>query len=62
MALLARNSLSDLQLLKVGKIMLSKYGRLMLPSGTFPDKVTPGIDFTDEAVVHCDVPIGKILS
>ena len=62
MALLARNSLSDLQLLKVGKIMLSKYGRLMLSSGTFTDKVTPGIDFTDEAVVHCAVPVVKILS
>ena len=29
----------------------------MLPSGTFPDKVTPGIDFTDEAVVKCDVQL-----
>ena len=33
----------------------------MLPSGTFPDEVTPGIDFTDEAVVQCDVPVPKIL-
>ena len=41
--------------------MLSKYGHLMLPSVTFPDKVTPGIDFTDEAVVQCDVPVVKIL-
>ena len=31
----------------------------MLPSGTFPDQVTPGIDFTDEAVVQCDVPVKK---
>ena len=61
MALPARNSLSHLQLFKVGKIMLSKYRHLMLPSGIFPDKVTPGIDFTDEAVVQCDVPVVKIL-
>ena len=33
----------------------------MLPSGTFPDKVTPGIDFTHEAVVQCHVPVLKIL-
>ena len=61
MALTARNSLSHLQFFAVGKILLSKYGHLMLPSGTFPDKVTPGIDFTDEAVVQCDVPVVKIL-
>ena len=60
MALPARNSLSHLQLFKIGKIM-SKYGHLMLPSGTFPNNVTPGIDFTDEAVVQCDVPVVKIL-
>ena len=59
MALPARNSLSHLQLFKVGKIMLSKYEHLMLPSLTFPDKVTPGIDFTDEAVAQCDVPVVK---
>ena len=57
----ARDSFSHLQLFKVGKIMLSKHRHLMLPSGTFPDKVTPGIDFTDEAVVQCDVPVVKIL-
>ena len=45
----------------MGKIMLSKYGHLMLPSGTFPDKVTPGIDFTDEGVAQCDVLLVKIL-
>ena len=45
----------------MGKKMLSKYGHLMLPSKTFADKVTPGIDFTDEAVVQCDVPAVKIL-
>ena len=32
----------------------------MLP-GVFPDKVTSDIDFTDEAVVQCDVPVVKIL-
>ena len=41
--------------------MLLKYGYLMLPSGTFPEKVTPGIDFTDEAVVQSDAPVVKIL-
>ena len=45
---------------KVGRIMVLKYGHLMLP-GSFPDKVTPAIDFTDEAVVQCDVPVIKIL-
>ena len=40
--------------------MVSKYGHLMLP-GTFTDKVIPDIDFTDEAVVQCDVPVVKIL-
>ena len=52
--------LSHLQFFKVGKIMVSKYGHLMLP-GTFTDKITPHIDFTDEAVVQCDVPVVKIL-
>ena len=28
----------------------AKYGHLMLP-GTFPDKVTPDIGFTDEGLV-----------
>ena len=32
----------------------------MLPEA-FPDKVTPNIDFTDEAVVQCDVPFVKIV-
>ena len=41
--------------------MVSKYGHLMLPSGAFPDKFTIDIDFTDEAVVQCDVPVVKIL-
>ena len=30
-------------------------------SGTFPYKVTTDIDFTDEAVVQCDVPDVKAL-
>ena len=39
---------------------MSKYGHLMLPV-TFPDKVTPDIDFIDEAVVQCyDVPALKM--
>ena len=39
---------------------MSKYGHLMLP-GAFPDKVTLYIDFKDQAVVQCDVPVVKIL-
>ena len=35
--------------------MVSKYGHLMQPSGAFLDEVTPGIDFTDEAVAQCDI-------
>ena len=33
----------------------------MLPSGAFPDKVNPDINFTDEAVVQCYVPVVKTL-
>ena len=40
--------------------MTSKYGHLIL-QGSLPDKVNTDIDFTDEAVVHCDVPFIKIL-
>ena len=40
--------------------MLSKYQYLMLP-GVFTDKVTPNLDFTDEAVIPHDVPVVKIL-
>ena len=40
--------------------MVWKYGDLMLP-GIFPGKTTPAIDFTDEAVVQCDIPVSKIL-
>ena len=40
--------------------MVLKYGHLLLP-GAFPCKVTPDIDFTDEAVVQCDVRIIKAL-
>ena len=32
----------------------------MLP-GAFPDNITAGTDFTDEAVVQCGVPLVKIL-
>ena len=39
---------------------MSKYEYLMLPR-LFQEKVIPGIDFTDEVVVQCDVPIVKIL-
>ena len=40
--------------------MVEKYGHLLL-SRVFPDNVNLDIDFTDEAVVHCDVPVIKIL-
>ena len=30
-------------------------------SRVFPDNVTRGIDFADEALVQCDVPAVKIL-
>ena len=40
--------------------MVSKYWHLMLPRAS-PDKVTPDIDFTDEAVVQCDITVVKIL-
>ena len=43
----------------VKEIMVPKYGQLMLP-GAFPDQITPVIDFTDEAVVYCDVPVVTI--
>ena len=53
--------LSCLQIFEVGKMMVwTKHGYLMLP-GAFPDKVTPDIDFTDGAVVHCDAPVVQIL-
>ena len=29
--------------------------------GPFPDKLIPDIDFTDETVVQCGVPVQKIL-
>ena len=45
---------------KVGEIMVWKYGDLLLP-GIFPGRTTPAIDFTDEAVVQCDIPVAKIL-
>ena len=33
----------------------------MLQRGISPDKVTPDIDFIDEAVVLCYVPVVKII-
>ena len=35
-------------------VMVSKYGDFMLSSAIL-DNVTPDVDFTDEAVVKCDV-------
>ena len=40
--------------------MVLKYGHMILP-GAFPDKVTPDINFTDERVAQCYVPVVKIL-
>ena len=42
------------------EILVSKYGHLMQPEAS-PDNVTPDIDFTDEAVVRCDVSVVKRL-
>ena len=39
---------------------MSKYGYLM-PSWAIPVKVTPDIDFTNEAAVQREVPALKIL-
>ena len=33
----------------------------ILHSEVFSNEVTPDIDFTDETVVQCDVPVAKIL-
>ena len=40
--------------------MATKYGHLMLPVA-FSHIVTPDINFTDEAVVQCDVLVVKVL-
>ena len=40
--------------------MVSKYGYLMLP-GEFPDKVIHDIDFRDEVLIQCDVPVVKVI-
>ena len=40
-------------------VMVSEYGYLILP-GTFPVKVAPDIDVTDEAVVQWKLPVVKI--
>ena len=44
----------------MGKIMLSKYGHLMLPSGIFPDKVTPRIGFTGSSCKNTSVGAGNL--
>ena len=50
-------ALIHLQFFKVGEIMVSNYEC----PGAFPDKVTPDIDSTDEAVFQYDVLDIKIL-
>ena len=40
--------------------MVSKYGHLMT-SGAFPEKVPTDTNFTDGAVLQCDVPVVKII-
>ena len=40
--------------------MVLKYGYLIIP-GAFPGKVIPDIDFKNEIVVQCVVPVAKIL-
>ena len=52
--------MSHSQLFKRVEIMVSKYGNLMLYQGIY-QWVTPDIDFIDEAVVQCCVPVVKIL-
>ena len=41
--------------------MALEYGYYLMLPGAFQDKVTPDIDFTDEAVNQCDVLVVKIL-
>ena len=60
MALPVHNFLSRLHFFEMGEIMLLKYEYLRLP-GAFPDRATPDIDFIDESVVQCYVPVVKIL-
>ena len=40
--------------------MVSKYGDFLLP-GAFSDEVSPDSDFTNKAIVQCDVQVLKIL-
>ena len=47
--------------LPLGNSFKTLKGMIIGIPGTFPDKVSPGIDFTDEAVVQCDVPVVEIL-
>ena len=58
LALEAHNFLSYLQFFKIGKIICAKCRHLTLPV-IFSDKVIPDIDFTDEAVLQCDMPVVK---
>ena len=41
--------------------MVLKYGHLILPGTTFSEKVTPDIDFIDEAVVPYYGSVIKVL-
>ena len=55
------NFLKAITIYKVDKVMVSKFGYLMLP-GAFPDiESYPYIDFTHEVIVQCYVPVVKIL-
>ena len=51
MSPLSAHLFSHLQCFKEGQTTVSKYGHLMLPLA-FLDKLTLGIDFTDEALVQ----------
>ena len=52
LTLQAENVLTHLQFINVGKIMVRKYGYLMLVA--FRDKETPDTDLTDEVMVICN--------
>ena len=45
---------------KIDEIIVSKYSYLALP-GVFSDKIIPDIDFINEAIGQCDIPLLKIL-
>ena len=48
-------------ILPLGNYFKTLKGMIIGIAGTFPDKDTPGIDFTDEAVVQCDVRVVRTL-